>query len=25
VTAGPGKQVRLIGPYSWEGTLEPHD
>jgi hypothetical protein len=25
VSSGPGKQVRLIGPYTWEGTLEPHD
>lgn len=25
VTAGPGKEVRLIGRYSWQGTLEPHD
>ena len=22
VDAGPGKQVRLTGPYSWQGTLE---
>jgi hypothetical protein len=25
VDAGPGKQVRFTGPYSWQGTLEPHD
>lgn len=25
VTAGPGKQVRLTGPYTWDGTLEPHE
>ena len=23
IVAGPGKQVRLLGPYTWEGTLEP--
>jgi hypothetical protein len=25
VDAGPGKQVRLVGPYTWQGTLEAHD
>ncbi len=25
VVAGPGNQVRLLGPYTWDGTLEPHD
>ena len=25
VDAGPGKQVRLVGPYLWEGTLEAYE
>lgn len=25
VTAGAGKQVRLVGPYTWQGTLEAHE
>ncbi len=25
VDAGPGKQVRLIGPYVWQGTLESYE
>jgi hypothetical protein len=25
VDAGAGKEVRLVGPYTWQGTLEPHD
>jgi hypothetical protein len=25
VDAGPGKQVRLVGPYLWQGTLEAYE
>jgi len=25
IDARGGKHVRLVGPYAWEGTLEPHD
>jgi hypothetical protein len=25
IDAGYGKNIRLVGPYLWEGTLEPYE